>query len=127
MRHTLIRLEVATATTAFLAGAVPCWADEDNLTLTPARRAAVVALWRQQRLTDEISELSAQYKQSGDVRIAIRLQELAVSFARDCPTTPLGRFLRVGPAPGANARPGALAGSLHSAVTRGSETAAVPC
>jgi hypothetical protein len=84
---------------AFLAGAVPCWADEDNLTLTPARRAAVVALWRQQRLTDEVSLLAAEYQRSGDVRIAIRIQALAVSFARDCPNTPLGRFLRVGPMP----------------------------
>ena len=97
--HPMTRFLLAVVLLAGLAGAVPCWADEDNPTLTPARGDAVVAVWQQQRLTDELSQLAAEYQRSGDVRNAIRIQALAVSFTRDCPNTPLGRFLRVGPMP----------------------------
>jgi hypothetical protein len=84
---------------AGLAGAAPCWADEDDPAAAAARRAAVFAMRQERRMTAQIRALATEYQQTGDVRIAIELRGLVLIFARDCPNTPLGRFLRVGPLP----------------------------
>ena len=94
-----MRFLLAMTLLAGLAGASPCWADEDDPAAAAARRAAALAMRQERRMTAQIRALATEYQQTGDVRIAIQLQGLAVIFARDCPNTLLGRFLRVGPRP----------------------------
>ena len=98
----MTRFLLAVILLASLTGALPCRGEDDPAAAAreaTARRAAVAAMRRERRLTNMLSQLAAEYQRSGDVRIAIEMQVLALTYARECPDTPLGRFLRVGPLP----------------------------
>jgi hypothetical protein len=91
MRHALA---ILAAVAVLLLGAVICWADEQQ----EARLAAMRAR-RQMRMSRQIIDLTAEYRQSRDARLEVVIQVLTLQFARDYPDTPIGRFLRVGTRP----------------------------